>query len=273
VIAMPITLKQNYAAPPTDGTPPAVSVSNLHIRFGNEGSEFTALQDVSMQIQEGALVTMLGPSGCGKSTLLRCIADLVHISDGSVSVLGQMPRKAREGRDFAFVFQDATLLPWRSAIENVRLPMEVGRRDSDTTFADPEQLLALVGLKGRENALPHELSGGQRQRVAIARALVTRPRILLMDEPFGALDEITRDKLNEELLRLWQETGTTILFVTHSIPEAVFLGQYVLMLASHPGRVKEFMKIDLPGPRTLAMRDTVEFIRITAQLRALLEQC
>ncbi|MFB9948435.1 ABC transporter ATP-binding protein [Rhizobium puerariae] len=259
--------------PPGGDTSSAVSVRNLHIRFGDRASEFTALQDVSVEIPAGSLVTMLGPSGCGKSTLLRAVADLVHVSDGSISVLGQPPRKAREGRDFAFVFQEATLLPWRSAIDNVRLPMEVGKRDSGVTYADPERLLAMVGLKGREKALPHELSGGQRQRVAIARALVTRPRILLMDEPFGALDEITRDKLNEELLRLWQETGTTILFVTHSIPEAVFLGQYVLMLASHPGRVKEFMKIDLPHPRSLPMRDTVEFIRITAHLRALLEEC
>lgn len=272
MIAMSVAPGTVYASPSGDA-PTAVSVNNLHIRFGEGRSEFTALQDVSVQVPEGALVTMLGPSGCGKSTLLRCVADLVHISDGSVSVLGQTPRKAREGRDFAFVFQEATLLPWRSALDNVRLPMEVGKHEAGTTFADPVKLLELVGLKGREKALPHELSGGQRQRVAIARALVTRPRILLMDEPFGALDEITRDKLNEELLRLWQETGTTILFVTHSIPEAVFLGQHVLMLASHPGRVKEFMKIDLPYPRALAMRDTVEFIRITAHLRALLEEC
>jgi NitT/TauT family transport system ATP-binding protein len=261
------------SVPPSSGSNPAVSVRNLHIRFGDKGSEFTALRDVSIEIPPGSLVTILGPSGCGKSTLLRAVADLVPVSGGSISVLGQPPRKAREGRDFAFVFQEATLLPWRSAIDNVGLPMEVGRRDPGATYADPEQLLALVGLKGRERALPHELSGGQRQRVAIARALVTRPRILLMDEPFGALDEITRDKLNEELLRLWQETGTTILFVTHSIPEAVFLGQYVLMLASHPGRVKTFMKVDLASPRQLPMRDTVEFIRITAHLRALLEEC
>ncbi|WP_077966491.1 ABC transporter ATP-binding protein [Ensifer adhaerens] len=251
----------------------AVSVKNLHIRFGADDSGFTALSDVSVEIPAGSLVTMLGPSGCGKSTLLRTVADLVHITDGSVSVHGQTPRKAREGRDFAFVFQEATLLPWRNVIDNVRLPLLVGKREAGATYADPEELLALVGLKGREKSMPHELSGGQRQRVAIARALVTRPRILLMDEPFGALDEITRDKLNEELLRLWQETGTTILFVTHSIPEAVFLGQHVLMLAAHPGRVKEFMKVDLPYPRSLAMRDTVEFIQVTAHLRKLLGEC
>jgi len=255
-----------------DGSGLAVSASHLDIRFGDKGSAFTALSDVSMDIPEGAFVTMLGPSGCGKSTLLRCIADLVHISGGSVSVLGRTPQQAREAREFAFVFQDATLLPWRTVIDNVRLPLEVGKHDK-SSYADPYELLELVGLNGRENALPHELSGGMRQRVAIARALVTRPRILLMDEPFGALDEITRDKLNEELLRVWQETGTTILFVTHSIPEAAFLGQHVLMLQAHPGRVKEFMKVDLPYPRSLAMRDTVEFIKVTAHLRSLLEEC
>ena len=231
----------------------------------------TALQDVTVDIPEGGLVTMIGPSGCGKSTLLRAIADLVPASEGDIRVHGRPPREAREARDFAFVFQDATLLPWRSAIDNVRLPLEVG--GGGTANADPEELLALVGLKGRENALPGELSGGMRQRVAIARALVTRPRILLMDEPFGALDEITRDKLNEELLRIWNETGTTIMFVTHSIPEAAFLGQKVLVLAANPGTVKEYMTVDLAYPRNLAVRDTLEFIQITAHLRKLLEEC
>lgn len=266
------TIKQPQPLATVETARLAVSIRDLDIRFGDKGNEFTALSKVSVDIAEGSFVTMLGPSGCGKSTLLRCIADLVHISDGSVSVFGRPPREARQGRDFAFVFQEATLLPWRSVIDNVRLPLEVGKHDK-STYADPMELLALVGLKGRENALPHELSGGMRQRVAIARALVTKPRILLMDEPFGALDEITRDKLNEELLRIWRETGTTIVFVTHSIPEAVFLGQHVLMLQAHPGRVKEFMKVDLPYPRSLAMRDTVDFIKVTAHLRALLEEC
>jgi NitT/TauT family transport system ATP-binding protein len=251
----------------------AVSIRDVHVRFGDGESEVTALSGISVDIPEGAFVTMLGPSGCGKSTLLRCVADLVGVSDGDITVLGRSPREAREGRDFAFVFQDATLLPWRTVIENVSLPLEVGKQGKSGDYADPHALLAMVGLAGRENALPHELSGGMRQRVAIARALVTRPRILLMDEPFGALDEITRDRLNEELLRVWQETGTTILFVTHSIPEAAFLGQHVLMLQAHPGRVKEFMKVDLPFPRSLAVRDTVEFIRVTAHLRKLLEEC
>jgi len=227
---------------------------------------------VTVDFATGDLVTILGPSGCGKSTLLRLVADLVPASEGGVSVFGQSPEQARLAREFAFVFQDATLLPWRSAIDNVRLPLEVGGGGHIEQHASPEDLLALVGLAGREQALPHELSGGMRQRVSIARALVCRPRILLMDEPFGALDEITRDKLNEELLRIWQETGTTILFVTHSIPEAAFLGQKTLVLSAHPGRVLAYIDIDLPRQRKLALRDSMEFVKITGQLRGLLEQ-
>lgn len=262
-------------APPEPASTPAteeiaVSVKGVDVVFGEGEKTVTALSNVSVDIPAGSLVTMIGPSGCGKSTLLRAIADLVTVS-GEIAVLGQSPEVARRDRNFSFVFQDATLLPWRSAIDNVRLPLEVG--GGGTAHAEPAELLKLVGLQGRENALPGELSGGMRQRVAIARALVTRPKILLMDEPFGALDEITRDKLNEELLRIWQETGTTIIFVTHSIPEAAFLGQHVLVLASNPGRVKEFVRVDLPYPRKLAMRDTLEFVEITAHLRQLLEEC
>ena len=251
--------------------PAAIRVEGVDVRFGQGRGAFTALSDVSVTVAEGAFVTILGPSGCGKSTLLRVIADLVPASAGRIEVLGRSPAEARKARAFSFVFQDATLLPWRSALDNVRLPLEVG--GGGEAHADPQDLLEMVGLKGREAALPHELSGGMRQRVAIARALVTRPRILLMDEPFGALDEITRDKLNEELLRIWRETGTTILFVTHSIPEAAFLGQHVLMLAAHPGRVRTYMPIDLPEQRSLEMRDTLQFVQITGALRRHLQAC
>ncbi len=259
---------------PGSAARPAVSVRDATVRFDTDAGPVTALKDVAVTIPEGGLVTMLGPSGCGKSTLLRAIADLVPVAGGDIAVLGKTPRQARIDRDFSFVFQDATLLPWRSAIDNVRLPLEVGGRAAKVSVnAAPEDLLAMVGLKGRETALPHELSGGMRQRVAIARALVCQPRILLMDEPFGALDEINRDKLNEELLRIWAETGTTILFVTHSIPEAAFLGQQVLVLASHPGRVRELVDVDMPFPRKLADRDSMKFVKITAHLRALLGSC
>ena len=251
----------------------AISVRELTVRFDADAGGITALDRVGFDVPEGGFVTMLGPSGCGKSTLLRAIADLVPIAGGAIGVFARTPERARRARDFAFVFQDATLLPWRSAIDNVRLPLEVGRRAGHVEqHAEPEELLAMVGLEGREDALPHELSGGMRQRVSIARALVYRPRVLLMDEPFGALDEITRDKLNEELLRIWRETGTTIMFVTHSVPEAAFLGQKCLVLTAQPGRVREYVDIGFDSPRSLAMRDTLEFVQVTAHLRGLLEE-
>ena len=251
----------------------AILVDELSVRFEGDASDVIALDSVGFEVAKGGFVTMLGPSGCGKSTLLRAIADLVPVGDGTIRVFDRTPEEARRARDFAFVFQDATLLPWRSAIDNVRLPLEVGQRSGTIEqHAEPEELLALVGLEGRENALPHELSGGMRQRVSIARALVYRPRVLLMDEPFGALDEITRDKLNEELLRIWRETGTTIMFVTHSVPEAAFLGQKCLVLSAQPGRVREFVSIDFAEPRVLGMRDTLEFVQVTAHLRRLLEE-
>lgn len=252
--------------------PAAASLRNASVQFGN----FTAIQDLSLDIEEGAFWTILGPSGCGKSTMLRLVSDLVPAAKGEVSVLGKSTGQARLAREFAFVFQDAALLPWRSALKNVELPLEIGRkRGKDIPIGEktPKELLELVGLKGRENALPHELSGGMRQRVAIARALVCQPKLLLMDEPFGALDEMTRDHLNLQLLKIWEETGVTILFVTHSIPEAVFLGQKVLMLQAHPGRLKEIVDIDLPHPRTIKMRDTPEFTKYSASLRELLESC
>ncbi|MCY4261497.1 MAG: ABC transporter ATP-binding protein [Rhodobacteraceae bacterium] len=258
------------AASPAVGQGCAAVLRNVTVRFG----DFTALQDISLAIASGDFWTILGPSGCGKSTMLRLVSDLVPAASGTVSILGKSTEAARLAREFAFVFQDATLLPWRTALKNVELPLEIGRRRGvqiPVSELTPRELLALVGLHGRENALPHELSGGMRQRVAIARALVCQPRLLLMDEPFGALDEITRDHLNAQILRIWEETGVTILFVTHSIPEAVFLGQKVLMLKSDPGRIKQVVTIDLPSPRVIEMRDTQEFTRYTASLRQLLE--
>jgi NitT/TauT family transport system ATP-binding protein len=259
---------------PSDVSEAAVECRDLTVRFASERRTVTALEKVSLAVAEGSFLTLLGPSGCGKSTLLRVIADIVRPSQGSVRVLGRTPAEARRNREIGFVFQDAALLPWRSALDNVRLPLEVGGRHALPPGAmGPEQLLALVGLSGWEKALPHELSGGMRQRVSIARALLGGPRVLLMDEPFGALDEITRDRLNEELLRIWRETNTTIVFVTHSIYEAAFLGQQVLMLAAHPGRVREIVTIELPEPRHLSMRETAEFTAQAAHLRAVLETC
>ena len=246
------------------------------MRFFTDTRNVTALKDISLDIQTGEFLSLLGPSGCGKSTFLRVVADLIPPTAGSLKVLGVTPEAARLRRDIGFVFQDAALLPWRTALQNVELPLEVARNKTQSTKAaraTPRELLELVGLKGSENAFPHELSGGMRQRVSIARALVSDPRILLMDEPFGALDEITRDRLNEELLRLWRELGMTVLFVTHSIYEAAFLGQRVLMLAANPGRVQEIVPVSLPTGRTLAIRETPEFVQLTAHLRRVLETC
>jgi len=267
-------MTQVEAVEPVAAVPAAIAASfrNADVRFGS----FTAIRNLTLDIEEGALYTILGPSGCGKSTMLRLVSDLVPAAAGEVTVFGETTEAARLARKFAFVFQDATLLPWRTALQNVELPLEMGRkRGIELPVSDrtPAELLELVGLKGRENALPHELSGGMRQRVAIARALVCKPKLLLMDEPFGALDEMTRDMLNLQILDIWKETGATILFVTHSIPEAVFLGQKVLMLASHPGRLREIVDIDLPEPREMHLRDTPEFIKYTAYLRKLLETC
>ena len=254
----------------------AVSCRDISVRFFTERRSVTALRNVSVDIAEGEFMSLLGPSGCGKSTFLRVVADLIAPTSGSVQVLGVTPGTARLRRDIGFVFQDAALLPWRSALQNVELPLEVARGRTQSTKAaraTPRELLELVGLQGSENAYPHELSGGMRQRVSIARALVTDPRILLMDEPFGSLDEITRDRLNEELLRVWRELGMTVLFVTHSIYEAAFLAQRVLMLAANPGRVQEIVPVELPADRTLAIRETPEFVQLTARLRRVLEIC
>jgi len=234
--------------------------------FSTPSGPVQALAGASLAIQPREFVSLLGPSGCGKSTLLRLVADILAPTEGRIEVGGEPPGVARRRRVFGFVFQDSTLLPWRSALQNVLLPLEIGG-SARRGRAEALDLLELVGLRGFEAAYPWQLSGGMRQRVAIARALVTRPQVLLMDEPFGALDEITREFMNQELLRIWQATGTTILFVTHSSPEAVFLSDRVLVLGARPGRVKLELPIALPRPRDPAVKETVEFAHYTAALR------
>jgi NitT/TauT family transport system ATP-binding protein len=248
---------------------PAVDCRGVSVRFIGESRTVAALEDVSFAVQSGGFTSLLGPAGCGKSTLLRVVADLIPPSEGRMAVMGTTPEEARRARMLGFVFQDAALLPWRTVLQNVELPLEVGgRRALPAGAATPKELLNLVGLAGWEESFPHQLSGGMRQRVSLARALLGGPRLLLMDEPFGALDELTRDRLNVELRRIWKETGTTILFVTHSVYEAIFLAENVLVLAANPGRVAAHEAIDLPADRTLAIRETPEFNAIATRLRA-----
>jgi len=249
-----------------------ITIDDVSVVFDTADGKLTALENVSVSLEGQSFTSLLGPSGCGKSTLLRLVADLLEPTSGTVSVLGESPEAARTSRHLGFVFQDAALLPWRDALHNVLLPLEIGPGNiTNEDKARASELLALVGLEGREGALPSQLSGGQRQRVSIARALITKPKVLLMDEPFGALDEITRDRLNEELLRIWQLTKTTIVFVTHSIAESVFLSQRVVVMSALPGRVRHVVDIDLPDERTREVRALPEFARYVTQLRNLLE--
>jgi NitT/TauT family transport system ATP-binding protein len=259
--------------------PPALRAAGVDVAYQGPAGVHTVLAGLDLEVADGEFLTIIGPSGCGKSTLLRVVADLLVPAAGAIEVFGVPPAEARRRRDVGFVFQDSTLLPWRTVIENLRLPDEVGRgrraeRRDERGGASAAELIAMMGLAGRENAYPHQLSGGQRQRVAIARALLSRPRILLMDEPFGALDEITRDRLNEELLNIWQASGMTILFVTHSIMEAAYLGERVLVLASNPGRLRELE--DLRGVKAAAsgsIRENPGFVERMGHLRAVLRTC
>jgi NitT/TauT family transport system ATP-binding protein len=238
-------------------------VRDLSRRFTRAGGgTVQAVESVSFDVPRGAFVSIIGPSGCGKSTLLRLIAGLDAPSAGSITIDG-----APETRRFGFVFQEPVLLPWLTAIENVRFPLDMAGVDRAAATARAEALLDLVGLGGFEASLPHQLSGGMRQRTAIARALSYDPPILLMDEPFGALDLLTRDRLNEELLAIWERTGKTILFVTHSVEEAAYLSDTVLVMASGPGRLREVRPIDLPRPRGEATRLDPAFHALMAEFR------
>jgi NitT/TauT family transport system ATP-binding protein len=251
---------------------PAVDLSRISVRFTTEHGTITAIDNLDLSVRQGGFLTILGPSGCGKSTLLRVMADLIVPSTGAVRVMNEPPAAARRRREIGFVFQHPALLAWRTVLGNVQLPLEVGGRPI-VGRRTPQDLLRLVGLEGWENAYPHQLSGGMRQRVSIARALINEPKLLLMDEPFGALDEITRDRLNEELLNVWQETGTTIVFVSHSIYEAAFLSESVILLAARPGRIVERVPVPFPYPRTPVLRRSAEFNELLGTLREVLGTC
>jgi NitT/TauT family transport system ATP-binding protein len=243
----------------------ALVVENLTMRFDLASGPVTALADIDLALAAGEFGAIIGPSGCGKSTLLRLIADILRPTAGAIRIGGEAPAVARRQQQIGFVFQAPTLLPWRTVRDNIRLPLDVAgaRRPA----LSPDDLIALVGLAGFADALPAQLSGGMQQRVAIARALVLKPEVLLLDEPFGALDEITRQRMNGELLRIWAESRTTALLVTHSLAEAVLMADQVLVMSPRPGRIIARIAVDLPRPRVAATMKEPAFFRLVNEVR------
>jgi NitT/TauT family transport system ATP-binding protein len=253
-----------------EAAPPAVAVrlAAIHKSFAVKGGEPTvALKDISLDVGQTEFVSLIGPSGCGKSTLLRVVGDLISPTAGTVEVNGKPAHQARLDRDYGMVFQAPVLFDWRTVEANVRLPLEIMGTKSAEQKQRAQEKLDLVGLTDFFQHYPHQLSGGMQQRVAIARALVFEPALLLMDEPFGALDEMTRERLNGEVLKVWARTGTTVLFVTHSIPEAVFLSTRVVVMSPRPGRISDIVDIDLPQPRNEETRESERYFELVTQVR------
>jgi NitT/TauT family transport system ATP-binding protein len=243
---------------------PAVSIQGVSKEFA---SGVTALSGIDLDVRPREFVSLIGPSGCGKSTLLRIIGDLIDPSAGTVEVNGKPAPRARLDHDYGIVFQEAVLYDWRTVGKNIALPLELLRWSREKRTARVQELLRLVELEGFEDHYPWQLSGGMQQRVAIARALSFDPALLLMDEPFGALDEMTRERLNMELLRIWEASGSTIVFVTHSIPEAVFLSTRVVVMSPRPGRIADVVEVDLPYPRTADTREEPRFFELVTGVR------
>jgi NitT/TauT family transport system ATP-binding protein len=242
-----------------------VSIRNVTKTFPR--GRVTALQDIDLEVARGEFISLIGPSGCGKSTLLRVIGDLVQPSSGDVLVNGKSARQARRDRDYGIVFQAAVLYDWRTIAKNIALPLELLGWSRSRRAKRVREMLELVELTGFESHHPWQLSGGMQQRVSIARALSFSPALLLMDEPFGALDEMTRERLNMELLRIWSETGSTVVFVTHSISEAVFLSTRVAVMSARPGRITAVVPVDLPQPRTAETREEPRFFELVTEVR------
>jgi NitT/TauT family transport system ATP-binding protein len=245
----------------------AVDISGLSLTFQSADGPVTALDNISLQVRRGEFVSFIGPSGCGKTTLMRVIADLAAPSAGRITVNGVSPEQARLQRAYGYVFQAPALYAWRTVQRNVVLPLEIMGMPAKERAARAARYIAMVGLGGFERRFPWQLSGGMQQRVSIARALAFEPELLLMDEPFGALDEITRDHLNEQLLQLWHQTGKTVVFVTHSISEAVFLSNRIVVMSPRPGRILEIVENKLPPDRSLDIRDTTAFLDVAHRVR------
>lgn len=249
-----------------------IKVDHLGVTFqDNEGNDVQALTDVNLDVCKGEFVSLLGPSGCGKTTLLRCVADLQEPTRGEIRVSGKTPREVRMSQKFGFVFQQPVLFDWRTVKKNVELPLEMMYQTREQRSKRADEMLEMVGLTSFSNHYPGQLSGGMQQRVNIARALAIHPDILLMDEPFSALDEFTKEKLHEDLLQIWRQTNKTVLFVTHNIQEAVFLSDRVCVLSPHPGRLSAIVDITLPRPRTLDMKESPEFNELVKKVRGSFE--
>ena len=247
--------------------PNVIEASNLHLSFETNDGPVNALSNVNLSIKKGDFVSFIGPSGCGKTTLLRVLADLDEPTSGVVTVNGVSPRDARMARAYGYVFQAAGLYPWRNISLNIKLPLEIMGYSKSEQQSRVAKVLELVELVGFEKKFPWQLSGGMQQRASIARALAFDADILLMDEPFGALDEIVRDHLNEQLLKLWKSTSKTICFVTHSIPEAVYLSTKIVVMSPRPGRIIDVIESDLPIDRPLEIRDSKKFIELSQRVR------
>lgn len=245
----------------------AVQVQQASVVYQTADTPVHALSNIDLNIAEGEFVSLIGPSGCGKTTLMRVIADLEHISGGSVLVNGTSPHEARLARAYGYVFQSPALFPWRTVLANVTLPLQIQGKGRSEARQIAIEHLERVGLQGFEGKYPWQLSGGMQQRVSIARALSFEPRILMMDEPFGALDEITRDRLNEQLQQLWQRERRTVLFVTHSIAEAVYLSTKIVVMSPRPGRIVKVIDSPLPDDRHLGLRDSVDFMALAHEVR------
>ena len=248
-------------------TTPVIAASHLSLTFQTADGPVSALTDINLDIKKGEFVSFIGPSGCGKTTFLRVMADLEKPTGGSITINNMSPGEARKKRAYGYVFQSASLYPWRTIGRNIRLPLEIMGYSKFEQTNRVNKVLELVDLSDFENKFPWQLSGGMQQRASIARALAFDADILLMDEPFGALDEIVRDHLNEQLLELWQRTKKTIGFVTHSIPEAVYLSTKIVVMSPRPGRITDIIDSPLPNKRPLEIRDSLEFIEIAHRVR------